>query len=51
MNFKIVFIPVFGEDMVFEQECETLVEAEASLKAVSDYTLLLHDIFCLQNSN
>lgn len=42
-NYKVVFIPVLGEDAKFEQECETSKEAEAILKAIANYTLLLHE--------
>ena len=48
-DYKVVFIPVFGEDAKFEQECETAGEAEAVLKAIGNYTLLLHDCSYMQD--
>ena len=42
-DFKVIFIPQIGEDVLFGKECETKEEAELVLNAIADYTLLLHD--------
>ena len=44
MDYKVIFIPRFGEDGgQCEQECNTVTEAESVLKAIANYTLLLHE--------
>ena len=49
MNYKVIFIPALGEDALFEQECETSEIAEAVLKGIGNYTLLLHECSYMQD--
>ena len=44
MDYKAVFIPVVGQDAVFEQEFLTHEEAEAAMKSIANYTLFLHEV-------
>lgn len=43
MNYKVIFIPAYGQEAKFEQQCKTIEEAEAILNAIGNYTLLLHE--------
>ena len=43
MEYKMVFTPNIAGPTVFEQEFETLQEANAALDAIANYTLMLHD--------
>ncbi len=43
MNYKIVFIPVFGGDGKFEMGFEKEKDARIALAAVANYTLFLHE--------
>ena len=44
MNYKVVFTPNISGPEAFEQEFETLAEANAALDAIANYTLMLHDL-------
>lgn len=44
MDYKAVFIPVVGQDAVFEQEFKTSEEAEAAMMAIANYTLFLNEV-------
>jgi len=48
-NYKVVFIPALGKNNNFEKYCDTLDEAEFVLDAISDYTLMLHDYFLMED--
>ena len=43
MNYKVLFIPKFGDDAQFEKEFETQAEAETALVSIAEYTLMLHE--------
>ena len=51
MGYKVIFIPELGREAQFEQECETAKEAEIVLKAIANYTLLLHKHSCMHDSS
>jgi len=43
MNYKVLFIPRFGDGAQFEKEFETQAEAETALISIAEYTLMLHE--------
>jgi hypothetical protein len=43
MDYKVLFIPCFGDPSQFEKEFETHKEAETALNAIAEYTLMLHE--------
>ena len=44
MKYKAMFVPYAGKAGQWEQEFNTIEEAEAALLAVSLYTLVLHEL-------
>ena len=43
MNYKVLFIPRFGDQSQFEKEFKTQAEAETALSSIAEYTLMLHE--------
>ena len=43
MNYKILFTPRVPNVDAYEENFETLKEANAALNTIADYTLMLHD--------
>lgn len=42
MKYRITFIPAFGENVEFTQECESLELARLLVETIASYTLMLH---------